>query len=236
MFLDTRDVGFAAHIIMDGFWEYWVTQFMIDTIKPGFVVLDIGANFGYYSLLLSDLVGSQGLCFAAEPNPEAAKKLRKNLAINGFASRSRVLPFALGREPSGHARFLVPTEEPKNACVVGPEFSVTPGLDARIEHVEMTSVDAIFANEPRIDFIKIDAEGSELNIILGMLETLRRCRPKLLLEFNANKDYDAELLLTTLSEVYCKPRYLDYDAILKEINRYALFSQARVDDWMIYFE
>ena len=98
MFLDTRDVGFASHILMDGFWEYWVTRFMVEIIQPDFRVLDIGANFGYYSLLLSDLVGSNGFCLAVEPNPQVARKLKKNLAINGFASRSKVLALALGRE------------------------------------------------------------------------------------------------------------------------------------------
>ena len=76
MYLDTRDVGFAQHIIMDGYWEYWVTQFMIEVVKPGFRVVDIGANFGYYTNLLSDLVGPDGCCLAIEPNPNTLAKLR----------------------------------------------------------------------------------------------------------------------------------------------------------------
>lgn len=82
------DVGFAPHIIMDGFWEYWITQFIAARMKDGAVVLDVGANFGYYTLLMSDLIGPSGKCIAFEPNPGVAAKLRKTIAINGFESRA----------------------------------------------------------------------------------------------------------------------------------------------------
>jgi FkbM family methyltransferase len=198
--------------------------------------LDIGANYGYYSLLLSDLVGPDGFCLAAEPNPFAVRKLTKNLAINGFASRSKVLPAALGRSASGQVSLFVPMDEPKNACIVASGTAVPPGFNGIIEQVEMTSVDAICAGQSKIDFVKIDAEGSEFDIILGMLETLNRFRPRLLLEFNANRDYDADLLLTKLSEIYGEPKYLDYDAELKEAAKSQLLARDRRDDWMLYYE
>jgi FkbM family methyltransferase len=75
--------------------------------QPGFWVLDIGANFGYYSLLFSDLVGMG--CLAFEPNPQVAAKLRKSLSINGFDGRADVKEVALGREAAGEVRFFIPT-------------------------------------------------------------------------------------------------------------------------------
>lgn len=59
MHLDTTDQGFAPHMIFDGYWEYWLTRFLADQIKPGDNVCDVGANMGYYSVLMSELVGHQ---------------------------------------------------------------------------------------------------------------------------------------------------------------------------------
>ena len=116
------------------------------------------------------------------------------------------------------------------------DFVVPGGMSGHIEQVEMTSADAICAKESKIDFIKIDAEGSELDIVLGTLDTLRRSRPKLLLEFNSGRAYDADLLLNTLSDIYGDPKFLDYDAELKETTRTHLLDRERQDDWMLYFE
>ena len=57
MFLSTTDLGFSLHVMLDGFWEIWLTLFFARSVKAGMVALDIGANFGYYSVLLGAAVG-----------------------------------------------------------------------------------------------------------------------------------------------------------------------------------
>ncbi len=235
MYLDTRDVGFAQHIIMDGYWEYWVTQFMIETVKPGFHVLDIGANFGYYTNLLSDLVGHEGYCLAVEPNPRTVAKLKKTISVNGFFSRCRVIDKALGKEQRTRVPLYASVSEPKNSCVVSPGYVAT-APDVEIIEVEGSTVDITCANEPRIDFVKIDAEGSEFDILLGMSNVLETFRPKLLLEFNAHRNYDAAQLLDYMSEFYNPPKALGYNARLKKVDKKELLRLERLDDWMLYFE
>src|ERR1700721_2241910 len=51
MLLPTTDVGFASHVMLDGFWEIWLTLFFARLVMPGMTVIDVGANFGYYTLL-----------------------------------------------------------------------------------------------------------------------------------------------------------------------------------------
>jgi FkbM family methyltransferase len=233
MFLDTRDVGFAPHVAMDGFWEYWITQFMIETIRPGFRVIDIGANFGYYTLLLSELIGPDGFCLAYEPNPEVARKLSKSVALNGFGSRTEVRVQALGKTAQGSVCFFVPADEPKNACVVPDDFRADAGAGDLIR-VELTSLDAACANMDRLDFIKIDAEGSEYDIVMGMEQTLRRLAPALLIEVNIGRGYNGGRLLDMLSDIYGDLRFVDYDARLKPVDRSTVLTTNVGTDWMLY--
>src|SRR5438309_1518671 len=49
MFVDTRDRGFGSHLLLDGYWEIWLTRFLARAVRPGMACLDIGANLGYYA-------------------------------------------------------------------------------------------------------------------------------------------------------------------------------------------
>src|SRR5271165_2925357 len=51
MYVDTRDIGIAPHLLMGGHWEMWITKLFCDLLQPGMTVVDVGANFGYYTLL-----------------------------------------------------------------------------------------------------------------------------------------------------------------------------------------
>ncbi len=98
MFVDTRDLSISVHLLTEGYWEMWVTEAMLAVIKPGMTVLDIGANLGYFTLLMADLVGPDGRVLAFEPNPEMAGCLRQSLAVNGFGN-ARLHELALGEAP-----------------------------------------------------------------------------------------------------------------------------------------
>jgi hypothetical protein len=56
MYVDTRDVSLAPHLLLDGYWEQWITNIFRELVKPGMTVVDVGANFGYYSVLAASLV------------------------------------------------------------------------------------------------------------------------------------------------------------------------------------
>jgi FkbM family methyltransferase len=234
MFLDSRDVGFTPHIMMDGYWEYWITQFIVNNIQPGFWVLDIGANFGYYSLLFSDLVGPYGRCLAFEPNPQVAAKLRKSISINGFDGRADVKEVALGREAAGEVRFFIPYTEPKNARVVASEDGYDPN-NGHVITVHQTTVDSICHGIDRLDFVKIDAEGAEAHIIDGMDETFKRLKPCLLLEFNMSRSYCGKTLVEHLLNIYGSAMYVDFDAKPKPVPIQDLAEKNVGQDWMLYF-
>jgi len=180
MYVDTMDDGVASHLMLDGYWEMWNTEAILQMVRPGMTVLDIGAHCGYFTVLLSDLVGPSGHVLAFEPNPPMNALLRRTVAINGFADRTIVHELALG-DTSGTASFVVPAGEPKNAHVV-PE-----GHDPNAIYVPLSRADVI-PGALEADFIKIDAEGAEMQIWEGLGAIIARGRPlTILLEFTPGR-------------------------------------------------
>jgi FkbM family methyltransferase len=230
-FSDTRDVGFGTHILTDGFWEMWLTQFMAKTIKEGMFVLDVGANFGYYSVLMADLIGPNGRLIAFEPNPVAAASAEATLFVNGFSSRSTVLRSAAS-DSTGQTSFSIPHSEPKNARMV-PAGYTSP--DAHTIEVPTVTIDEICRSERKVDFIKIDAEGGEYNIVKGMQTILERDRPKMILEFNASRD-NANPLLQMLLQAYGSLRYLGFDGDVHGVTPECLISENFGEDWLLFLE
>ena len=197
MFLRSSDRGFACHLMLDGFWEMWLTQFLASQIKPGMTVVDVGANFGYYTLLFADAVGEVGRVIAVEPNPDTVALLRETVNLNGYEKRTRIVPYALG-SVGGSAWLYTPDGEPKNATLV--EGPGCPG--GHTIEVSTLTLDEVALEYPKIDLIKIDAEGSEVNIIAGMGQLMARDRPMIVLEFNAARYKEPQGLLDTLLGFY----------------------------------
>ena len=65
MYVDPRDRGITPHLALNGFWEAWVTVALARLIQPGWRCVDVGANVGYFTLLMADAVGPDGRVAAA---------------------------------------------------------------------------------------------------------------------------------------------------------------------------
>jgi len=231
-FLDTRDRGFAAHVMLDGYWEMWLTQFIARLVEPGMHVADVGANYGYYSLLMADLVGPTGRLVAVEPNPPVVESLRRTLELNGFGGRSTVVAGAAGAgEGEGH--LLVPAGEPKNASLVS---RAAPSDEAALVAVPVHSLDALLGNLPRVDFLKIDAEGAEEDIVLGLGQIIARWRPRIVLEFNPARCRDAAGLLARLRGSYQVIQCLGFDAQAVPASDEDLLDPTNREDRLLYLD
>ena len=232
MFLAADDVGFATHIIMDGYWESWITRFMISRIRPGTTVVDVGANFGYYTLVMADLVGPTGKVLAFEPNPFVAAALRKTMSVNGFGQTADIVEAAVSDGTRRSLAFIVPPGEPKNGYLTDIDPASRPDAFA----VPVQSLDDHLASHSRIDFLKIDAEGAEEAIIRGMRGLVARDRPEILLEFNAGRGSDPAGLLDTLQMTYGPVlRTIDHSGEVVEISRERVLGESVGQDWMLFF-
>jgi len=141
-------------------------------IPKGGVVADIGACLGDHTLSYSRLVGERGFVHAFEPNPTAVECLTYNL--KHMLGNVIVHPYGLGARQMT-AEIHPRQDQNKNLGAM----QLTEGGPLRIE-----SLDLVSSHWQRLDFIKIDAEGWEPDILTGAKETIMRFRPVMLIEVN----------------------------------------------------
>lgn len=230
IFLRSSDRGFACHVMLDGFWEMWLTQFLAGHVKPGMTVVDVGANFGYFTLLLGDAVGAAGHVVAVEPNPDAAALLQETVFLNGFSARTHVVPHALGAT-AGRGWLYSPHGEPKNAALVSTEG--LPG--GRTIDVATVTLDEVALPFEKVDLVKIDAEGGEIGIVAGMRQLIARDRPMIVLEFNPARYADPKGFLDELLASYGTAQELSLDGALLPLDNMSVLDQANLEDRILIF-
>jgi FkbM family methyltransferase len=156
-------------------------------LSVGGYALDLGANFGAYTHFLARTVGPAGQVHAVEPIPESFKVLRSNVRRTRLSAVS-VYNLAVS-DATGSATMSVPHyehggENLYEARVVNVEYD----LGVRSVQVATERLDELFGRLGRIDFIKCDVEGHELNVLRGATEILRVHRPAWLIEVSGNPD------------------------------------------------
>lgn len=226
------DVGFSTHMILDGFWEYWLSYYFCEQIKPGDTVLDIGANLGYYTLIAADLVSDGGRVLAIEPNPQVFALLSNSVSVNGYVGRVTGRNYALGLSDAGHTRpFWVPHNEPKNGRFISPEENLAVLKDCgTVFDVNLGSLND--ENLDRVDFIKIDVEGAEIEILQQIRPIIEKFSPKIICEVNFARGYT----YSDVCEALLQPgplRYLDFDAQVKVMTEDMAQNVRFGEDWLV---
>ncbi|WP_158292264.1 FkbM family methyltransferase [Paracraurococcus ruber] len=171
IYVDTRDVSIASHLMLEGRWEPWIEAAIRPLVRPGMRAVDAGANFGYFTLLLADWVGPTGRVHAFEANPGLVAKLRKSIAVNGYDSLVQVEEAALHAEPAAlQFRF---NHEFSGGGSVQPGHHGGPWRMHELT-VRGSTLDQHLANVPAVQFIKLDVEGSEPLVLRGAQALLDR--------------------------------------------------------------
>ena len=200
MTLDLTDPGLSRYLISRGVNEPKATQEFIDTLRgtiadhPGddLVVLDIGANIGYFALLEAREVGERGTVYAFEPAPKNRELLERNVSQNGYEDRIKVRPSAIG-DREGSAELLLSDHSNWHKIA---EKSTASGEESI--QVDTQRVDSFLSSEAipadRVVGIRMDVEGYESAIFEGMTEFFEADTPAVLfVEIHPSELTDAEM-------------------------------------------
>jgi FkbM family methyltransferase len=168
-------------ILLNGAFEAAEIKDLCSHVRPGSTAVDVGANIGVYTAVLSRAVGTGGSVIAIEPVQENVDRLKHNLRINGaenvkvfpiaVSEKSEMLPLHLSDDPAFHSTAAIAQER---ALV-------------RSTRVAARSLDSVWseAGRPSVSVLKIDVEGAELAVIRGAEALLSTCKPALLIEITS---------------------------------------------------
>jgi FkbM family methyltransferase len=170
---------------------YQDIYFLKSIIREGDYCVDIGAHLGYYTLELSRLVKGRGMVLSIEPMSKFYDALR-NLVKKRHIANVRLHQAAMGGEGQW-VEMGVPEINRSKKFAYARVIRSNPYLQyIETENVRNENGDQLFADLPRLDFVKCDVEGLEVSVLSGMINTVYRHRPILLCEL-ADKNERARL-------------------------------------------
>lgn len=167
-------------LIAEGDWFEQEMEFWRSWIKPGMIVIDVGANVGVYTFSAARRVGSKGRVLAVEPFSGCVRCLQETCKINQLDWVKVCVGAASDRE--GTARLSLYTASELNEVVSGDAAKqMKPGS---FEEVSCFPLDSLIEQEnlSQVDFIKIDAEGHELSVLAGSQRILSEFAPVIIYE------------------------------------------------------
>jgi FkbM family methyltransferase len=176
MCLDVRDKGVSRELALMGIREELFTRTLQGALREGDCVLGIGANIGYYALMAARLVGPRGKVYAIEPVPHNMKLLEESVRLNNYEN-IETFQLAFGQSDSTAKLYL--SDHP-NWSSFYPPRKVTGIVD-----ITVSSVDSFLKGRRLPDLIRMDVEGYEYEIIIGMNSLLESDIPlRLFIEFH----------------------------------------------------
>ena len=193
--------GYVSRAIHSGDYEPNESSFIKSFLKPGMSALDIGANLGWFTVMMSKLLGPKGAVVAFEPRADLFKYLAKTILENKLKN-VKLFNCALGSEQTNALLRWDPSGVNPGGTQLSPKGVSLDGMASST--VEMKRLDDIVTDA--VDFIKIDVEGAEKIVFEGASKLLAKSRPTIL----------AELSPDSLSQV-SKVSFSDYMLFLKSI-------------------
>lgn len=231
MSLDLQD-GMQRSLYYSGSWEQNFTACLSRYLSEGSVFVDIGANIGYYTILAALRVGQTGHVYSFEPNPKAFSYLQENVALNRLNNVS-LQNVALGdSNTTGHLKLCLGQ--------LGLSRLITDNADDDdLVSVPIITLDAWLQGydeqAPKVDVMKIDAEGAEMLILQGGHQLLSAASPPYLLvevedRWLQRMGSSGQQVLQYLSELGYRPyrvtntgKFSPYDAAANQCHKDNLF-------------
>jgi len=161
-------------------------KFLAHLDLKGQTVFDVGAFTGLFTMFFARAVGKNGKVVAFEPNPSLCNKIKENLLLNNFGN-VEVKQVALGRDRKKEI-LAFPSMIPGVGSIEEHEKArILRQKGAKTIEVKVDTIDNLIGAKkiPRPDFIKIDVQGAELDVLIGTRNTIKMCKPKILVEVHS---------------------------------------------------
>lgn len=171
-----------------------------ETVKPGSVVWDVGANMGLFSFAAAGLAGPTGRIYAFEPDAVMVSLLRRSAQLNQLAAPVEVIPCAIS-DTISLARFNIAKRSRASNFLDGFGVSQTGGV-RESQTVFTVPLDWMAERIPPPDVLKIDVEGAELNVFRGAVQLLKAKRPVLIFEVTDRNWQEESDLLRSLGYTF----------------------------------
>jgi FkbM family methyltransferase len=182
MILDLYDLGLSRVLIFFGTRELDHKLILERELKHGMTMLDLGANIGYYAIMESKLIGDSGYIYALEPHPANVELLKNNIQLNKISDRIEV--HQMGGSNKNSVEKLCVSAESNLHSFVKDKNSSNETVD-----VPTTTIPEFCKGRKKIDFIRMDIEGYEIEVLEGLLPALEddSFRPSILFETHRPK-------------------------------------------------
>ncbi|MCX7553023.1 FkbM family methyltransferase [Marinicella sp. S1101] len=226
-YIDTRDRKICSHLLTKGVWEIQNTECMAKIIQPGMNVIDLGGNFGYFTLLMCGLIGhAGGKVYSIEANPELCALIKDSLEVNALLSKAEVINCAIFDAAVDSIELTFGNNKTMNGRL--SQFKHNPGNmrpEEQAVEVPGNTLDNLIPEDEKIDFIKVDIEGSEEMFWYGS-KRIRAFNQELqiLMEYNSRSYKDpvrlcksifAEgYLVKSINKIASEDEMLDEQALL----------------------
>lgn len=183
------------------------TKFFKKIVKRDYVVIDIGANIGYYTLMAAARVGEKGKVYSFEPSSSTFRILKENININNFKN-VRLIKMAFS-DRTGKVKLYQADKTNIGATSIG----IPKNFSGTFEEVKCIGLDEFIQKEEikRVDVIKIDVEGAEVKVLNGMKKLLSTQNPKVLIEIKEEMLNQLGYHKEDVYNFFKNYRYIAYD-------------------------
>ncbi|MBX3415572.1 MAG: FkbM family methyltransferase [Pirellulales bacterium] len=167
IYLDIREKPWIRTIAIEAF-ERPKVHALAHFLRPGMTLVDAGANIGFFSLVAARCVGPTGRVLAVEPEPLNRARIARNVELNAYAN-IEIVQVALG-DRNGEVTLHLATDHGHHSLL-----DCSPDRAGSTMLVPMQTLDVLLAsrNIGRVDVLKIDVEGFEVEVLRGVAETIR---------------------------------------------------------------
>lgn len=183
LYICLSDIAVSKQLFLTGRWEPEVEEGIVQRIQRDMVFVDVGANIGWFSLLVADRIvraGGNGKVVAIEANASIVPFLMASVVESGLAGTISVKPYAVSSE-SGVIEMPAVPQGNLGGFGISAVGSLS-GLERNI--IPAIRLDDLLADLTRVDLVKMDIEGAEPLAIEGFSNTLTRLRPDIIMEIN----------------------------------------------------